>query len=89
MAKEWGLIWDVVDDDNLAGEARSIAGQLASGPTAAYAATKRAIDAAAANSLDEQLNVERDLQRELGRSEDFREGIAAFKEKREPQFGGK
>jgi len=87
-AEGWGMIWAVVDDEALADEARSVAITLAAGPTLAYAAIKRGIDAAATNTLVEQLDLERDLQRELGRSADYREGVAAFVEKREPRFTG-
>ena len=88
-AKEWGLIWDCVDDAELAGTARALAERLATQPTAGLVRLKRAIHAAAGNTLDEQLDLERDLQREAGRGEDYREGVAAFMEKREPRFTGR
>ena len=89
QAKEWGLIWEVVDDDALGDAAREIAAAFAAGPTMAYGAIKRAIDAAAINTLDEQLDLERDMQRRLGHSYDYREGVVAFMEKREPKFEGR
>ena len=87
-AMELGMIWKVVDDDALLGEAGDLAVRLASGPTMAYAAIKQAIEAAEANTLSEQLDLERDLQRDLGNSGDYHEGVAAFMEKREPRFTG-
>ena len=89
QAKEWGLIWEVVDDDDLGDTAREIAAAFAAGPTMAYGAIKRAIDAAAVNTLDDQLDLERDMQRRLGHSYDYREGVVAFMEKREPKFEGR
>ena len=89
QAVQWGLIWKVVDDDQLAGEAAALAHRLASGPTRGYGLLKKAMYASAGNSLDAQLDLERDLQREAGYSEDYREGVTAFKEKREPRFKGK
>jgi 2-(1,2-epoxy-1,2-dihydrophenyl)acetyl-CoA isomerase len=88
QAETWGLIWKAVDDDKLMSEATAIAKNLAAGPALAYAAIKRALQAAASNTLDQQLALERDLQRELGFSPDYAEGVSAFLEKRPPKFSG-
>lgn len=88
-AAEWGLIWRAVEDEALAGEAEALAVRLAAGPTRALGLTKQAIQAAATNSLDAQLDLERDLQREVGRGGDYAEGVAAFLEKRAPKFTGR
>ena len=88
-AKEWGLIWDVVDDDALMATATEIARKLADGPTLALARIKGALDKSSANDLSAQLDLERDFQRELGRSDDFREGVTAFLAKRKAAFKGK
>lgn len=87
-AATWGLIWKAVDDAALQTEAGAIAKRLAAGPTRGLGLTKRAIQAAAVNSLDAQLDLERDLQREAGRTADYAEGVAAFLEKRKPEFRG-
>jgi 2-(1,2-epoxy-1,2-dihydrophenyl)acetyl-CoA isomerase len=89
QAEQWGLIWKAVDDAKLAAEATALARRLASGPTKGYGLLKQAMYASAGNSLDAQLDLERDLQREAGLSEDYREGVSAFKEKREPKFTGR
>ncbi|TWG89405.1 2-(1,2-epoxy-1,2-dihydrophenyl)acetyl-CoA isomerase [Mesorhizobium sp. J18] len=89
QAADWGLIWRVVDDEKLIEEAVALTESLAAGPTHAYGLTKQAIQAASANSLDAQLDLERDLQREAGRSDDYREGVAAFLEKRPAKFTGR
>ena len=88
-AERWGLIWKAVDDEDLAGEAADLARSLAAGPTRGYGLLKKAIYASASNGLDAQLDLERDLQREAGFTEDYREGVAAFKEKRAPRFRGR
>jgi 2-(1,2-epoxy-1,2-dihydrophenyl)acetyl-CoA isomerase len=88
-AAEWGLIWGVVADGLLMDEARTLAAELAEGPTVGLGLTKRAIQAAGGNSLDVQLDLERDLQREAGRSPDYAEGVSAFLEKRAPVFTGR
>ena len=89
QAKEWGLIWDVVEDAELMKTATDIARRLADGPTLALARIKDAMGRASGNDLAHQLDVERDFQRELGRSEDYKEGVAAFLAKRKPAFKGK
>ena len=88
-AERWGLIWKCVDDAKLMDEAKAIALSLAAGPTHTYGTIKKAIYASATNTLDQQLDLERDLQREVGRHTDYREGVAAFLEKRKPSFTGK
>lgn len=89
QAAEWGLIWRCLDDDALLPEARELARGLARAPTYGLALTKRAMLATYSNSLEAQLDLERDLQRLGGRSEDYSEGVAAFMEKREPAFKGR
>jgi 2-(1,2-epoxy-1,2-dihydrophenyl)acetyl-CoA isomerase len=69
--------------------ATDLARRLADGPTLSLARIKEAMGRASGNTLSQQLDVERDFQRELGRSEDFKEGVAAFLAKRKPAFKGK
>ncbi|MCR4268578.1 2-(1,2-epoxy-1,2-dihydrophenyl)acetyl-CoA isomerase PaaG [Nitratireductor sp. ZSWI3] len=89
QAADWGLIWRVTDDETLMEEAEALAERLSRGPTFAYGLIKQAIQAASSNTLDEQLDLERDLQRQAGRSDDYREGVAAFLEKRAATFTGR
>ncbi len=89
QAADWGLIWRVVDDDLLQDEAEQLARHLATQPTRGLGLIKRAMNASAGNDLDRQLDLERDLQREAGRSEDYREGVAAFLEGRQAEFKGR
>lgn len=87
-AADWGLIWKVVDDADLLTSATELARRLAAGPTLGLGLTKRLIQAAATNDMDTQLDLERDCQREAGRSADYAEGVTAFLEKRAPVFRG-
>jgi 2-(1,2-epoxy-1,2-dihydrophenyl)acetyl-CoA isomerase len=89
LAESWGLIWKTVDDDRLGEEAGTLARHLATRPTAGLALTKRALNASSTNTLDQQLELERDLQRLAGRTADYREGVAAFLEKRPARFEGR
>ncbi len=89
QAAAWGLIWQCVEDAEFAATLDKLAMHFASAPTKGLARIKQAIYSSGEHSLDEQLNVESDFMRELGYSQDYREGVAAFLEKRTPQFTGK
>jgi 2-(1,2-epoxy-1,2-dihydrophenyl)acetyl-CoA isomerase len=88
QALEWGMIWQVVDDEALMETALGLARQMATQPTRGFAFTKQAFAASAANTLDQQLDLERDLMRAAGRTHDYQEGVKAFLEKRPPEYRG-
>jgi 2-(1,2-epoxy-1,2-dihydrophenyl)acetyl-CoA isomerase len=89
QAADWGLIWRCVDDAELAPAVDKLAAELALAPTLGLVRTRQAIDGAWQHSLSEQLDMERDFQRELGWTSDFAEGVAAFSGKRPPHFSGR
>ncbi len=89
QAAEWGMIWMAVDDADLMPEAEAMARRFAQMPTGALAAMKRAFDASETNSLDSQLDLERDMQQQLAEAPDYAEGVTAFFEKRPAQFRGR
>lgn len=88
QAEDWGMIWKCVADDDLASTTEQMARHLATQPTRGLGLIKRAMLASNDNSLDDQLDLERDLQQLAGRSDDYREGVSAFMDKREPEFKG-
>lgn len=88
-AQSWGLIWQCVDDEQLGFEVDKLAKHFASAPTLGLARTKQALQASSTHTLSQQLALEGDMMQELGQSHDYKEGVAAFLEKRAPQFKGK
>jgi 2-(1,2-epoxy-1,2-dihydrophenyl)acetyl-CoA isomerase len=88
-AAAWGLIWQCVEDAELPALAESLAAHFAQAPTRGLTRTKQALYASGANALETQLDLERDFMRELGGSDDYREGVAAFMAKRQPKFTGR
>ncbi|NYE61921.1 2-(1,2-epoxy-1,2-dihydrophenyl)acetyl-CoA isomerase [Duganella sp. 1224] len=88
-AEAWGLIWRAIPDADFAAEVQAMARHFASAPTKGLAFTKQALHASGHNTLQQQLALECGMMSELGRSDDYREGVAAFMEKRAPQFKGR
>jgi 2-(1,2-epoxy-1,2-dihydrophenyl)acetyl-CoA isomerase len=88
-AEEWGLIWKSVDDDLLESEADGLAAKLAAMPPLGLSAIKSIIRSAWGRTLEQELHLQRDEMRRLGFTKDYREGVAAFLEKRPPKFTGR
>ena len=89
QAAEWGLIWKAVEDDQLDAEVDAVASKLASLPPLGLAAIKQIIRTSWSRTLDEELDLQRDEMRRLGFTHDYREGVAAFLEKRPAKFEGR
>lgn len=88
-AERFGLVWQVLDDEQLMPEARQLAARLAAQPTRACALIKQALNDSFARDLPAQLELEATLQTQAGRTEDFAEGVAAFLQRRAPVFKGR
>jgi 2-(1,2-epoxy-1,2-dihydrophenyl)acetyl-CoA isomerase len=89
QAEAWGMIWKAVEDVSLMDDAHRLAAHFAAQPTVGLGLIKQALDASETNDLDQQLDLERDLQGQAGRTPDYLEGVTAFFEKRQPKFSGR
>lgn len=89
QAADWGLIWKALPDAALMEEARGLTARLSVGPTLGLGLTKQVIQAAAVNTLEDQLEIEADAMKTCGESEDYAEGVSAFLHKRAPEFRGR
>lgn len=88
QAEAWGMIWQCVDDDQLMPTSRALAQKMATQPTRGFAFTKQALAASTVHTLDQQLELEKELMRVAGRTHDYKEGVSAFLEKRQPAYRG-
>ena len=89
QAATWGLIWKTVEDDALDGEVSKLAADLCNKPPIGLGLIKQAFNESSGNDFAAQLDVERDLQRIAGRTQDYQEAVTAFVEKRDPKFVGR
>jgi len=88
-AEAWGLIWRAIDDERFEADVAEVVQRIARGPTRGLAAAKRIIRGSLDHDLHQQLDIERDTQRECGLTDDYKEGVNAFKERRSPRFVGR
>ncbi|MGI9296120.1 MAG: 2-(1,2-epoxy-1,2-dihydrophenyl)acetyl-CoA isomerase PaaG [Pseudomonadales bacterium] len=88
-AEQWGMIWRVEDDDQLMVEASKLAEHLATQPTRGLATAKALLNQSFSTAMNDQVEQEKDAMRMLGQSDDYKEGVAAFMEKRKPSFTGR
>jgi len=89
QAEQWGLIWRAIEDEAFDGEVERLTAQLVNAPTKALAAAKRAIRGAWGATLEDQLALESRMQRDCGLTQDYKEGVNAFKARRPPRFQGR